>query len=307
MTRWAVGVDLGGTKTAAALVDQFGGCGPVSTVPTPAAVGPQAVLDAVASVVRQVSAGHEIAGVGVGTAGAVDAHTGRIVSSTETFRDWVGTEVAAGLTERLGCPVTLRNDVDAHALGEAWLGAGRGRESMLMVAVGTGVGGAIVLDGRLRTGAHHMAGEMGHIPVRGAEGLRCPCGRLGHLEAISSGRGMVRHYHQIGGSPEIADGRALLALVGSGDELARRAVDESAAALGRAIAGLVTVLDPELVVISGGVADAGEVWWQPMEQACRAELVDVLSGIEIVRAELGAEAALVGAARPVLEIVKETK
>lgn len=301
MTRWAVGVDLGGTKIAAALVDEHGTRGPVTTVPTPAAEGPEQVLDAIASLVRSVAGERPIAGVGVGAAGAVDAHLGRIVSSTETFRDWVGTEVAAGLQARLGHRVQLRNDVDAHALGEVWLGAGRGCESMLLVAVGTGVGGALVLDGRLRTGAHHMCGEMGHIPTQGAEGLRCPCGRPGHLEAIASGPGMLRHYLRLGGSPEVSDARALVAAAAAGDDLAARAVNEAAAACGRAIAGVVTVLDPQRVVIGGGLAQAGAIWWEPMEATCRAELVDILAGIEIVPAQLGTDAALVGAVRPIFE------
>jgi len=294
-----VGVDVGGTKTSAALVSSGGSVGPVRTIPTPAASGGEAVLDAVAGLVRVVAAGQAIGGVGVGTAGVVDARTGRIVSATDTFAGWVGTEVASGLMRRLGVAVEVRNDVDAHALGESWRGAGAGASSMLMVAVGTGVGGALVLDGRLRTGAHHVAGELGHVPAVGAEGLRCTCGRPGHLEALASGPSLARHYGMLSGAAVDAREVALRAVAGDG--LAVRAIEDAAACLGRVVAGVLTVVDPEVVVVGGGVVGMGPVWWRPFEAACRAELVDALSGVPIVPAALGDSAALIGAARTVFE------
>nr|NLI49937.1 ROK family protein [Propionibacterium sp.] len=295
----AVGVDVGGTKTAAALVDAAGTVGPVVTVPTPAAAGGAAVLDAIAGLVRRVADGRPIVGVGVGTAGVVDAGRGVIVSSTDTFVDWIGTDVAAGLRARLGVErVEVRNDVDAHALGEAWLGAGAGAASLLMVAVGTGVGGALVLDGRLRTGAHHVAGELGHIPAVGAEGLRCPCGRPGHLEALAAGPGLARRYGVLAGVE--MDAREVARRAAAGDATATRAIADAAACLGRAVAGIMTVVDPEVVVIGGGVPGIGALWWGPMEAACRAETIDALAGVPIVPAVLGAEAALLGAASTVL-------
>lgn len=302
----AVGVDLGGTKIAVAVVAPDGSFGQVVTAPTPALAGGEAVLDAVAALVAQATEGFDdVAGVGVGTAGVVDSAAGRIISATDTFAAWVGTDVAAGLRARFGWdairPVEVRNDVDAHALGEAWLGAGRGRSSMVMVAVGTGVGGAVVLDGRLWTGAHHVAGEMGHIPTPGAEGLRCPCGVEGHLEAVSAGPAIERAY--AGASGEALSGPEIMALAAAGSEPAVRVVAEAAVALGRAIAGVVTVLDPECVVIGGGVARAGDEWWGPLRDACRGEVVPVLKGLAILPAALGPEAAILGAARTVFDAV----
>ncbi|MHA6508432.1 ROK family protein [Tessaracoccus sp. Y1736] len=302
----AVGVDLGGTKIAVAVVAPDGSMGEVMTAPTPALAGGEAVLDAVADLVTRVTRGIDgVAGVGVGTAGVVDATRGSIISATDTFASWVGTDIAAGLRSRLGWDATraveVRNDVDAHALGEAWLGAGRGRSSMLMVAVGTGVGGAVVLDGRLWTGAHHVAGEMGHIPTPGAEGLRCPCGVDGHLEAVAAGPAIERAYAAVAG--ETLPGPQIMAFAATGAEPARRVVTEAAVALGRAIAGVATVLDPECVVIGGGVARAGDEWWAPLRDACRGEVVPVLKGLAILPAALGPEAAILGAARTVFDAV----
>ncbi|MPV37487.1 ROK family protein [Georgenia subflava] len=309
-----VGVDLGGTKTAAAVVDPEGRVGPVRTVPTPAHAGPEAILDAVAELVRTVAvdAPAAVRAVGVGTAGVVDVTTGTIVSATDAITGWTGTAVAAGLRRRLTAtlgevPVFVENDVDAHAAGEAWLGAGAGRDIVLMVAVGTGVGGAVVLDGRPLRGAHHVAGEIGHVPTPGAEGLRCTCGRTGHLEALGAGPALHRHYLALGGDPASPDTRDVVARAGGGDELAARAVRESAAAVGRAAAAVVTVLDPAVVVVGGGMAGAGPMWWTAMEESLRAELIAPLADLPVVPAALGGSAAVVGAARGAWQLLAVTE
>ena len=300
-----VGVDVGGTKIAAAAVDADGSCGPIWTFPTPAAAGPAAVLDAIAEAVRAVARELGVAprAVGIGTAGVVDVDRGVIISATSVLPGWTGTAVGEQTRRRLtdlvpgGPAVFVENDVDAHAAGEAWRGAARGTRSALLVAVGTGVGGAIVLDGRPWRGAHHLAGEIGHMPVPGAEGLPCPCGRLGHLEAIGAGPALHRLYLARGGDPACANTRELVALAEAGDEIAVRAIRDSATALGRAIAGVATVLDPEVVVLGGGMAGAGALWWSAVDAAVRAEVVDALQGLPIRPAELAGAAPLVGAAR----------
>lgn len=301
-----VGVDLGGTKIGAALVDAEGSHREVSVAPSGARSGPEAVLDAVAALVRAISEegrGRRVRAVGVGTAGVVDAREGRIVSSTDAFKDWTGTEVSCGLQDRLGVPVVVRNDVDAHAAGEAWLGAAAGADSALMVAVGTGVGGGVVLNGQVLAGAHHVAGEMGHMPASGAEGFRCACGRTGHLEAVASGPGLHRLYLARGGPSTASDARDVVALAEAGGHLAREAVQHAAATLGRSIAGVATVLDPEVVVVGGGMADAGHVWWSAMAEAFASEVIEPLADTELRHAILGGAAPVVGAARLAWQVV----
>jgi len=295
-----VGVDLGGTKTAVALVRSDGSIGPRLESPTPAGSGPDAVLDLVSELVLAAADGAPLAGVGVGTAGIVNG-AGQIISATDTFAGWVGTDVVAGLQRRIAGSgeVVVINDVDAHLLGEAWLGAARGWTSALMVAVGTGVGGAIMMDGRLWRGRRFAAGEIGHVPVPGAEGLRCPCGRDGHLEALSAGPALERAYCAATGLR--IDARQVFARAGAGDQAAATVVRAGAEGLGRAIAGLVTALDPDGVVIGGGVADSGPLWWQPLQDTCRAELVSAFSAVPILPARLGVDAPILGAARSVLE------
>lgn len=289
-----VGVDIGGTKTAVAVVDSSGIPEQVRSAATPALVGPDAVLDTVATLVRRAAGDRPLRGIGVGTAGVVDASRGVIVSATDSFANWPGTEVAAGLRAQLGAPVRVVNDVDAHALGEGWTGAARGAANFLMVGVGTGVGGCVVIDGAPLRGRHHVAGEIGHVPAVGAEGMRCPCGRDGHLEAVAAGPAIHRRFLALGGSA--VDTQEVVALAVGGDSLAVQVVSAAATSLGRTIAGLVTTLDPERVVVGGGLAGAGTVWWEPFEQALRAELIDVLADLPVVPAALGADAAIIGAA-----------
>lgn len=296
-------VDLGGTKTTAACVSAAGEVRGARTVTTPAADGPRAVLDAVVTLIGQVTAAEPtpITAVGIGTAGLVDVDRGVIVSATDAMPGWAGTTVAGHVSSQLaadwGHPVAVhvQNDVDAHAAGEAWKGAGCGRRCMLMVTVGTGVGASVVLDGTPRYGSHWGGGEIGHMPTPGAEGLRCGCGRLGHLEAVAAGPAVAQRYRQLTG--QSVDGREVVARSRHGDATAVRLVTESATALGRALAGQITVLDPDVVVIGGGFAAAGRQWWRSMLATVQAELIPVLQRVAIVPAALGADAALLGAAR----------
>ncbi|WP_226534010.1 ROK family protein [Microbacterium paraoxydans] len=304
MDEVVLAVDIGGTKTAAALADRHDRLLRTEVAATPAAEGPSAVVATVVALTRRLLAGSELrlSGVGVGTAGVVDAGRGTIVSATDTFADWPGTPLAAlvraGLDGYLlpdAC-VEVQNDVDAHALGEYRHGAAAGAPSALVVAVGTGVGAGLLVHDQAIRGAHHVAGEIAHMPVPGAAHLRCPCGRHGHLEAIGSGIGMHRHFLSLGGDPDLRDARDIVTAVAAGDPIARRALDESAAAVGRALAGAATLLDPERIVVTGGVPKIGEDWWRPMRAAFHAEAIDALQHTPILPGTLGDDAPLRGAA-----------
>lgn len=299
-----VGVDIGGTKTAVSVVSDDGRLEDLVTAPTPARLGPQAVLDATASLIRQVARWRTISGIGVGTSGVVDPIRGRIVTATDTIADWTGTEVAQGLRSRLELdptvPVAACNDVDAHGLGEAWLGAGRGRSSMVMVAVGTGVGGSFIQGDQPWFGSHFLAGEMGHIPVSGAQGMLCPCGVKGHLEAVSAGPAIERAFEWQTG--QRLSGREIMTLATHGHARAREVVEFAADALGEALAGTAAMADPECIVVGGGVALAGEEWWVPLRAAYRRHVIPALRVMPILPSLLGPKAAVLGAARLVLNV-----
>ncbi len=274
--------------------------------------------------------------IGIGAAGVIDPATGVVVSATDSLVGWAGTELTAELSARTGLPVRAVNDVHAHALGESFAGASRGTRSSLLVAAGTGIGGGFITDGRLLTGRNSAAGHIGHVSSAAAAGLDCPCGGTGHVEAIASGPGILAAYRRLAyESAEIDPGpvelaapgqshvpaaatpsdsptsaavtssnpatapastRELGAAASAGDPLAIRAFDIGARALGSALGGIANVLAPEVLVIGGGLAEMDEIWWAPLREAFAAELIPATSGIELVKAELGQDAALIGAA-----------
>ena len=172
-----------------------------------------------------------------------------------------------------------------------------------MVAVGTGVGGSVLLDGAPLRGAHHVAGEIGHMPSGLAAAETCTCGRRGHLEPIAAGPQIHRRYLAAGGDPSAANAYDVEQRAQAGDELAARVYREAAVALAQAIAGVATVLDPERVIISGGLARAGELWWGPLRETFASEIIEPLAGIGIVPAELGTTAPIIGAARGALALL----
>lgn len=271
----ALGVDIGGTKIAVGAVDARGVVTERRHAPTPG-TGTEIIDTVVALCAELIDAGGLVdVPVGVGTAGVVDGE-GVIISATSLLGEWRGTRVRELLEERLGARVAVVNDVHAHALGEGWRGAAAGCSDYLTVAVGTGIGGAIVSDGRLLAGTRFVAGHVGHIPSREAEGMPCSCGATGHLEAVASGSAILERAE----------------IVGRDD-----AVRTAARALGSALGGLVNVLDPQRVVVTGGVTNAGEEWWKLMRAAYAAELLPATREGELVAGELGADAAIVGAAR----------
>lgn len=292
MSEAVVGVDIGGTKTAAALVGPDGAVLARRRAPTPARSGPAAVLDTAARLAADLLDAAGPGPVGVGTAGTVDPATGTIRYATDSLPGWTGTPVVDALAGRLGRPVRVTNDVNAAALGECWAGATRGCRDVLLVAVGTGLGGAIVRDGRIEDGARGAAGEVAHLPAPGAERLRCGCGRYGHLEAIASGTGLAAAYAEQTGSP--VTGQAVAERAAAGDVAARQVRDRAGAALGAALAGLVALLDPQAVVLAGGAADT---LLPAASTAYAAELPAGWADVPLLPAALGADAVVVGAAR----------
>ncbi|MFL4473921.1 ROK family protein [Paeniglutamicibacter sp. MACA_103] len=302
--RTAVGIDLGGTKIAAALIFADGTISSRASLPTPAANGPEAVLDAIAELAAPqlaaaLAAGTPALGVGIGAAGVIDPATARVLSATDHLPGWAGTDLRAGLGTRLGVEphrIQAVNDVHAHALGEGWLGAAAGSDSVLLAAFGTGIGGSLLLHGVPVYGARQVGGHLGHVPCAEATGLPCPCGATGHLEAVASGPGLHALYLRRGGDPTATDARAVFARATDGDVIAAAAIHTAATAAGRALGGLANALDPEAVIVSGGLADAGEPWWGPLRAAFAAELIGPLASLAPQAAALGADAALAGAA-----------
>ncbi len=311
MTGCALGVDIGGTKIAAALVDAHGRVTGRQTTPTPVVDGAAAILAAALDLSRRVLATHsgpKAVAVGVGSAGEIDVTRGVVTYASANLPGWAGLDLAAAFTAATGLPAVIDNDVNALAIGECQFGAGRGFRDVLCVAVGTGIGGALVLDGQLRRGANWAAGEIGHL-IAAWDGDRvCSCGHRGHLEAYAAGPALAARYRQLAttwpegsarAQPAVADPtdlRAVAALARAGDPLARRVIAEGAEILGLCLAGLLDALDPQALVIGGGVTELGNLWWQPLEAALRSNPLPGPAQIPLRRTQLGADSVLIGAA-----------
>ena len=296
-------LDIGGTKAAGGLVVDDGALPRVehlASVPTPASEGGHAVVAAAVGVARGVleAAGGAVPDrVGISSAGTVEPGTGRISHATDLIRGWAGTPLADRVRHELGLPTAVLNDVHAHGLGEALHGAAAGTRSALVVAVGTGIGGCHVVDGLPVLGARGVAGHVGHILVPEAEGMRCSCGRTGHLEALASGSGVEAEVERRTGRR--LTGREIGALAAGSDDLAAsaRAVLELAGrATGRVVGGLLNVLDPEVVVVGGGLSSVGEVWRRALLDGVRDQAMDAVAATPVRFSDHGVEAALRGAA-----------
>jgi glucokinase len=297
---WYAGVDVGGTKIAAGLVSPAGRVLGRRTDATPARHGAPAVLAAIAAAIAKVTAalpaGGVLAGVGVGTGGVVDHGTGRVVSANALLPGWAGTAVGEELEAALHVPVRVDNDVNVLALGEQQFGAGRGLRDVIYAAVGTGIGGALVMDGRLRRGAHHNAGEIGHWPLPEAADRPCNCGSRGHVESVAAGPAITSWYREHGGDGTVSDLREVAARAATGESPAVDALARGGRALGRALAGLANVIDPQAVIVGGGVTEAGRALWLPLEEALHQNLMPGVATLALRRAMLRGDGAVIGAA-----------
>jgi glucokinase len=301
-------LDIGGTKIAAALVDGGGSLLVRAQRPTPAREGAETVMGAVTEVLAELS-GSPLWGrataVGIGSAGPVDASAGTVSPvNVPGWRDFP-------LVERVGkavggLPVELVGDGVAMTAAEHWLGAARGYDNALCMVVSTGVGGGLVLGGRLHPGPTGNAGHIGHVCVD-LDGDPCPCGSRGCVERIASGPNIARRALEAGWRPgPDGDGSAaaVAAAARAGDRIAIASFERAAQALAAGIAATATLVEIDIAVIGGGVAGAGDVLFAPLRRALRQyATLSFVRRIEVAPAVMGTDAGLVGAAAAAARVV----
>ncbi|RKT51708.1 ROK family protein [Saccharothrix australiensis] len=300
MTDSVLALDIGGTKVAGGLVDRSGGVRRAVRVATPTGDA-ERTWRAVVDVVEQVLAGEPVAGVGIACAGPVDAAAG--TASPINVPAWRGFPLRDRVSALLpGVPVELAGDGACMALGEHWLGAGRGSRFMVGLVVSTGVGGGLVLGGRPFGGRTGNAGHIGHVVVE-PDGADCTCGGRGCAETVAGGPRMVAWARRQGWQgPEHADAAHLAAAALSGEELPRAAFERAGRAVGLAIAATAALCDLDLAVVGGGVAQAGELLFEPIRRTIATHSgLSFVDGLRVEPARLGGQAGLVGAAALVLQ------
>lgn len=303
------GIDIGGTKIAGAVVDVDGRVLAEARAVSPA-TDPTAIEHTAAALVAQLTAQHPVAAVGVGAAGYIAADRSTVLFAPNIA--WRNEPLGADLSRLTGLPVVVENDANAAAWAEFRYGAGRAVDDQLMVTVGTGVGGGVITGGRLVRGAHGVAAEIGHLCVV-PDGLQCGCGNRGCLEQYGSGTALVRTTREAvagisllardllqraGGDPAAITGPMITEAAQAGDRFAIEQLERIGGWLGHGIASLVAVLDPALVVVGGGVSEAGDLLLGPLRASFERELTGrgFRPHAEIRQATLGNRAGVVGAA-----------
>lgn len=304
-----VGVDVGGTKIAAGVIDESGQILEKARRKSPA-TDPEAMEDAIADAVADLRERHDVTSIGVGAPGFVDAGRSTVLFAPNVA--WRDEPLRADLERRTGLPVVVENDANAAAWGEFQFGAGYDVDDLLLVTIGTGVGGGLVVDGELYRGAFGIAAEIGHMRVVPG-GRDCGCGRHGCWEQYASGTALVRGVHEdarngypqseavlerAGGSVEAITGQMVTEAAQAGDAYAQSKIEEIGRWLGEGIATLAAILDPATVALGGGVADVGDLLLRPALEAFRSSLTGGghRPELEIRMAQLGNAAGLIGAA-----------
>jgi len=311
--RLVIGIDLGGTKIGTALVDSAGTIIAHDYQETHATEGQKAVIERMLDGARRVMAQarvnqSQVTAVGVVAPGPLDIEAG-VVVAPPNLPGWDRVPLKQLIEDALGITTFLENDANAAALGEYRFGAGRGTEHMIYVTVSTGVGGGLILDGRLYHGANGMAGEIGHITIM-PYGPRCGCGNRGCLEALASGTAIARQARErvargvptliadlAGGDPERITAKLIAEAASRGDVEAREILAEAMNYLGIGMANLVNLFNPELIVIGGGLTNIGEMLFGPVRRAIdRRAFRTPAQVVRVVQAELGDNVGVLGAA-----------
>ena len=304
-----IGIDVGGTKIAGGVVDESGAIVARTRRDTPS-TDPEAIIHNIVTVIDELRAGREVDGVGVGSAGFVDAARSTVMFAPNLA--WRDVPVREQVSSATGLHVVVENDANAAAWGEFRFGAAEDVNDMVCVTVGTGVGGGVVVDGRLYRGAHGIGGELGHVRIV-PNGHLCGCGNRGCVEQYASGRALIREARELahadsvfatrmlemaGGDPEAITGPMVTRAAQEGDQPAGELIAHLGRWLGEALASFAAILDPAVFVIGGGVSEAGELLLDPAASAYHRNLTGrgYRPEAEIRIATLGNDAGIVGAA-----------
>ena len=314
--RYILGVDLGGTNIVVGALPTHGGTAyAVRSQPTQPERGADAVVDRIAEMVEaaiiETSAATgatraDFLGVGIGSPGPLDRHTGIVIVTPNL--GWRDFPLRDAVASRVGLPATLDNDANCATVGEWWCGAARGARHVIGITIGTGIGGGLMIGGELYHGASDVAGEIGHTTID-STGRRCKCGNYGCLEAYASGPAIAERAREalddgegsllrelVGGDLSRVTARLVYDASTRGDPIAREVVRDTARFLGAGLANLLNIFNPDVVVLAGGVTDAGDALFEPLRgEVRRRAFRPAVEACRIVPGALGGSAGVIGA------------
>lgn len=309
--KYRIGVDIGGTNVKIALVDTKGHIAYSNSVPTHAEMGYEYTVNNIKSVIKESlketnTSIENVEGIGFGAPGQIDSKKG-IVRLLPNIPGWVNVPLSEIMEKEFGVTTKVDNDVRVATLGELNFGAGKGCQNLVCITVGTGVGSGLVVNGQLVRGASMAAGELGHIIIERNDGEICGCGNTGCVEAYASGPSVVKlayDYIQGGKSTkfkEMASGGQITPYMvyeaaKQGDAVAKQIFTKVGGYLGVAMASVVNLLNPEKIIVGGGVAQAGDLLLDPIRETIKKRCLSVSAqAVEVVPAELGESAGVIGA------------
>ena len=308
MGNYVIGIDLGGTNLKAGLVGKDGKITHRLSIKTNYNADPQAISNQIFELIDEIiKEAHvkksDIIGVGLGSPGLIDKKGETIIFSPNLPR-WRNIPIKLFVTERFCMPCVLENDANAAAWGEKWVGAGKDVNSLVMLTLGTGIGGGIVIDNKLWRGANNVAAEIGHMIIQ-MDGPKCSCGNSGCIEAYASATAMVRRFKESlkgGASSSLKDSREITAKMINdaafqGDRASLDIIEETGRYLGIALVNVMHILNPEMIVLTGGMIGSGELLMNPIRQVTKQKAFEAsYKDTKIVFSQLGNDAGIIGAA-----------
>ena len=307
---YAIGIDLGGTSIKYALVDKAGNSFFEGKLPSFASVSAAKVMEQLikaATLLKDEAAKQDwnVLGIGLGTPGIVDETNRIVLGGAENIIGWENIDVASLMEKQMSLPVVVGNDANLMGLGETKYGAGRGCTHVVFLTVGTGIGGAVIIDGKLFNGYANRGTELGHVPLI-ANGEHCACGAVGCLEYYASTSALTRRFSILAKEQNLSfdteiNGELIVRLYHEDFPLAVECMNEHFYYLGRGIAGFVNIFSPQRIVIGGGVAESGSFYLEKIRAVFKKHVIaDWALNTKIVAAELGNKAGLIGAASLIL-------
>jgi glucokinase len=305
--KYAIGIDIGGTSIKYSLVEETGKTLFENKIPSQATISREAVITQISDAIQDAIGFAncekiKVSGIGIGTPGIIDNTQRTILGGAENIKGWENLKLADILEKEFNLPVLLANDANAMALGETLYGAGQGCENIVFLTIGTGIGGALIINGKLYSGYDNRGGELGHVPFI-ANGKQCACGSTGCFEAYASTSALINRFMEQTKNAdkkqfeEEVDGELIVRLYKEGDPIAKNCMEEHCDFVGHGIAGFINIFSPELVIVGGGISESGEFYIEEIRRnAFRYAMADCAINTKIVAAKLGNKAGYIGAA-----------
>lgn len=293
MQKYTIGLDIGGTKIAAGAVDSRGKIVKKITIPTEASRGKKIILKNILTAASKVWVPGAKA-LGIAMAGQCDFKNGVFLSGPNFPKNFRNINIAKLFETAFRVPASLDNDARAFTLAEGIYGAGRGKKNIVGLTLGTGIGSGIIIDGKILRGENNTAGEIGHMTIDASSTFRCGCGRTGHFEALASGTALENFYEKYSG--KFLPGAEIAKKIIAGDKNAKLAVAKISEYLGLGLANIAHIFNPEIIIVGGGGSATPTLWPAALQGFKKAVIYNSLQKTKIVKANLGGDAGIIGAA-----------